>query len=132
MEEVQENIVFIRSVKEKGTDFYARMPAELNDNARAIFYPLFREVVNDILLHGSSSVLEVGCGSGVLAEMVMQKSKASYRGFDFSEVAIQNACSHTGHPEAFLVGDTSPFKSAEHVLIFGLASWLKCHMLCDQ
>jgi 2-polyprenyl-3-methyl-5-hydroxy-6-metoxy-1,4-benzoquinol methylase len=49
--------------------------------------------------------MEVGCGSGFLAEMVMQNSKVAYRGFDFSEIAIQNAGSRTGHPEVFFVGD---------------------------
>ena len=109
MDEVQEaeapeTTGHIGPVREKQANFYDRMHAQVNDN-NVLYYPLFREVVNNIRLHGSKSVLEVGCGSGFLAEMVMQNSKVAYRGFDFSEIAIQNAGSRTRHPEAFFIGD---------------------------
>jgi cyclopropane fatty-acyl-phospholipid synthase-like methyltransferase len=98
--------------KEKATEFYDRLHSKLNDDsARAIYYPLFREVVNQIRLHGSRSVLEVGCGNGFLGEMVMQRSKAAYRGFDFSEVAVKNAGRRTGQPKAFFVGDARDAQS---------------------
>jgi SAM-dependent methyltransferase len=112
MDEVQETTGYTRAAKEKGANFYDRMHTELNNNnVLAMFYPLFREVVDKLRLHGSSSVLEVGCGSGFLAEMVMRNSKAAYRGFDFSQVAVQNAGSRTGHPEVFFVGDARNARS---------------------
>jgi peptidoglycan/xylan/chitin deacetylase (PgdA/CDA1 family)/SAM-dependent methyltransferase len=99
---------------EHGAEFYDRVHAESNDrDTQAIFYPLFRKVVNNVRQHGSRSVLEVGCGSGFLAEMLMQKSGAAYRGFDFSEVAIRHAGSRTGRPELFSFADARDARSYE-------------------
>jgi SAM-dependent methyltransferase len=67
--------------------------------------------MNRLRQHGSRSILEVGCGSGFLAEMLMQGSTAAYRGFDFSEVAIRNAGSRTGRPEVFFLGDARDAQS---------------------
>ncbi len=37
------------------------------------------------------SVLEVGCGSGLFAEMLVKETQVAYRGFDFSPVGIAHA-----------------------------------------
>jgi peptidoglycan/xylan/chitin deacetylase (PgdA/CDA1 family)/SAM-dependent methyltransferase len=95
-----------------GAEFYDRVHAETNDcETKAIFYPLFRKVVNKVRQHGSRSVLEVGCGSGLLADMLIQESGAAYRGFDFSEVAIGRAGSRTGRPELFSFADARDARS---------------------
>src|SRR5262249_48295528 len=48
---------------ERGADFYDRVHAETDNlHSHSIFYPLFREVANNIRQHGSRSILEVGCG----------------------------------------------------------------------
>jgi SAM-dependent methyltransferase len=72
---------------------------------------LFRKVVANIRSHGSRSILEVGCGSGFLAKMILQASNGIYSGFDFSAEAIRNASDRTGHPELFFVGDALDSRS---------------------
>ncbi len=56
-----------------------RVPAE-----QSFYYPLFRRVAKEIRCGGLTSVLEVGCGSGVLAQLLMKQDGLSYQGFDFS------------------------------------------------
>jgi peptidoglycan/xylan/chitin deacetylase (PgdA/CDA1 family)/SAM-dependent methyltransferase len=99
---------------ERGADFYDRVHAE-SDNpcSHAIFYPLFREVLNNIGQHGSRSILEVGCGGGLLATILLQKSGAAYRGFDFSEIAIHQASYRTGRPELLSRADARDARSYE-------------------
>lgn len=43
--------------------------------------------------------------------MLMRKSGAAYRGFDFSEVAIRQAGSRTGRPELFSFADARDARS---------------------
>src|SRR5271166_5831854 len=54
------------------------------------YYPLYRKVLELCQREGMRSVLEVGCGSGVLAEMLIAAGMA-YAGFDFSAVAVEKA-----------------------------------------
>lgn len=54
------------------------------------YYPLYCKVVELIRQEGVHSVLEVGCGSGILAEMLIAGG-LRYRGFDLSPVAIGKA-----------------------------------------
>lgn len=69
------------------------------------YYPLYRKIVDLVRQERLCSVLEVGCGSGVLAEMLIA-SGVSYQGFDFSPVAIQKAQQRI--PEGkFFVGDAA-------------------------
>ena len=75
----------------------------------SVYYPLFKAVLKAIRRHGANSVLEVGCGTGGFAQLLMEKSSLAYRGFDFSDVAVEKSRARTGRPEAFYVGDaTSP------------------------
>jgi len=92
--------------RQQGADFYDQLHSENNfPEARAVHYPLLRKVVERLQDHGSHSILEVGCGNGFLAEMILQEHGGDYRGFDFSPVAVQNASGRTGHPEVFFRGD---------------------------
>ncbi len=54
------------------------------------YYPMYRRVVALLRQEGAKDVLDVGCGSGVLAEMLIAEG-LSYRGFDFSTVAVDKA-----------------------------------------
>lgn len=54
------------------------------------YYPMFCAAKKRVQAAGISGLLEVGCGSGTLAEMVMPTLK-SYRGFDISPVGIEKA-----------------------------------------
>jgi len=92
--------------RELGSDFYDRIHAELGHCVRHPHYDrLFRKVVAKIQDHASCSVLEVGCGSGFLADMILRECNVAYRGFDFSAEAIRNAGARTLRPERFFVGD---------------------------
>jgi SAM-dependent methyltransferase len=89
-----------------GADFYDRLHTEADcPETPALYKPLFRQVVKTLGDCGSRTVLEVGCGSGFLAEMILREHAATYRGFDFSPVAIRNAGRRTGHPELFARAD---------------------------
>ena len=78
---------------------------------RSPYYPLFRRIVDRIAAGGFGRVLEVGCGSGALAELILTETRADYRGFDFSATAVRKAAARTG-PErggraVFAVGDAT-------------------------
>lgn len=52
-------------------------------------YRLWMDVAQRV--NPESRVLEVGCGTGQLAEMLHAKGLVAYRGFDFSDVAVELA-----------------------------------------
>ena len=89
-----------------GPEFYDRLHAELDLAAtRTRYDALFRKIVGSIQEHGSRSILEVGCGSGFLAKMILEAHRGTYRGFDFSPEAVRNARTRTGRLELFSVSD---------------------------
>ncbi len=67
------------------------------------YYPLYCAALSEVTRLGGSSVLEVGCGSGSFAHLLLQRSSIEYHGFDFSEEAIRRARQRTGRPEWFSV-----------------------------
>ncbi len=68
-------------------------------------YPLYCKVLELLREEAAQAVLEVGCGSGILAEMVIAQG-FRYSGFDFSPVAIAKA--ERRNPEGrFSVGDAT-------------------------
>jgi SAM-dependent methyltransferase len=92
--------------QQRGADFYDRVhTAADSPETPALYKPLFRKVLETLRDCGSRSILEVGCGSGFLAEMILQESGTAYRGFDFSPVAIYNAGRRTGRPELLARAD---------------------------
>lgn len=54
------------------------------------YYPLFSKIARLVRQERLGSVLEVGCGSGVLAEMLLGAG-VQYQGFDISAAAIEKA-----------------------------------------
>jgi SAM-dependent methyltransferase len=88
------------------SDYYDRVHSKIDIAETSRRYDaLFRKIVDNVRAHGSHSILEVGCGSGFLAKMLLEEHHGPYRGFDFSPEAIRNAGAHTGRPELFHVGD---------------------------
>lgn len=93
-------------MEQLGPDYYDRVHAQLDfATTRTRYDTLFRKVVSNVRNHGSRSILEVGCGSGLLAKMILEEHRGIYRGFDFSPEAIRNAGARTGHPELFFIAD---------------------------
>lgn len=74
---------------------------------RSTYYPLFKRVLREVLRRDVRSVLEVGCGSGGLAHLLITESKLDYRGFDWSRVGVDRAIARTQREEAFFVGDAT-------------------------
>jgi SAM-dependent methyltransferase len=70
------------------------------------YYPLYRQVHRLVTQRRIESVLEVGCGTGAFARLLLERSAGvQYHGFDFSRVAVEKARARTGHAEWFEVGD---------------------------
>jgi 2-polyprenyl-3-methyl-5-hydroxy-6-metoxy-1,4-benzoquinol methylase len=82
-----------------------------NDEAiqqRTLAYlPLFQRVTEIVSRSGMSPVLEVGCGDGILAEMLMQEG-IQYKGFDFHDGAIERAKQRNGTDKHFVGDATDP------------------------
>lgn len=77
------------------------------------YYPLFKQVLKVVSHSNVKSVLEVGCGSGAFAHMLMDTSTLDYRGFDFSSVAVEKAKARTGRSDAFYEGDATSASAYE-------------------
>ena len=89
-----------------GADFYDRIHIQANrPETLALYRPLFQKVARAVRVLGSRSILEVGCGNGFLASILLREYDGAYRGFDFSPVAIRNAGDRTGRPELFSRAD---------------------------
>lgn len=74
---------------------------------QSAYYPLFKAVLAKVLSGRVKSVLEVGCGTGGFAGLVRDKSSLNYRGFDFSEVAVEKARARVGQEDLIYVGDAT-------------------------
>lgn len=94
---------------EQGREYYDRFHADHSyygqHYSRSTYFPLFLEVVQEIKRRKLKRVLEVGCGSGTLAQFILDKAPVEYRGFDFSAIAVQRAEKRLGNPHLFYVGD---------------------------
>lgn len=78
---------------------------------RSWFYPLHRRVIRELHRRGVRSVLEVGCGSGAFATLLLKDHPINYKGFDFSKTAIELAQARTGRPDLFFVADATRSES---------------------
>jgi SAM-dependent methyltransferase len=95
--------------KEEPAEFYDELHGGIDRDATKHHYSrLFDEICRELRAHGSRSVLEVGCGSGILACMIIEHG-LSYRGFDFSRSAVENASRYSRRPEFFSVGN-APYR----------------------
>jgi len=71
------------------------------------YFPLFQRVLKEVRHYSGQQVLEVGCGTGAFAHMLMDRTNLRYLGFDFSSVAIEAAKRRTNRPDAFFVADAT-------------------------
>lgn len=71
------------------------------------YYPLYQRVCGLVARAGIGSVLEVGCGSGVLANMLIDAGMV-YAGFDISPIAIRKAQALNAAGRFFVAGATDP------------------------
>jgi SAM-dependent methyltransferase len=69
------------------------------------YYPLFQRVLKTVQRVNARAILEVGCGTGACAHLLMDRARVNYAGFDFSAVAVEKARLRTGKADAFFVGD---------------------------
>jgi 16S rRNA A1518/A1519 N6-dimethyltransferase RsmA/KsgA/DIM1 with predicted DNA glycosylase/AP lyase activity len=75
-------------MRQLGPDFYDSMHAKIDQSVTRTRYDgLFHKVVANIRNHGSRSIIEVGCGSGFLAKMILQE----YQLFNLRHVNISLA-----------------------------------------
>src|SRR5437762_12482019 len=81
---------------------------------QSAYYPLFKHVLRAVRRSNATSVLEVGCGTGAFAHLLMSTTTLYYRGFDFSNVAVDKAIARTQRPNAFRLGDATEPSSYGH------------------
>jgi 2-polyprenyl-3-methyl-5-hydroxy-6-metoxy-1,4-benzoquinol methylase len=87
-------------------DLY-KVDDEGHDRSFLPYVPLFRRVTEIVSTRGISPVLEVGCGHGLLAEMLLHKG-IDYHGFDFHDGAIEKAKKLNGAEKHFVADATNP------------------------
>jgi len=75
------------------------------------YYPMFKRVYRELRRINSHSVLEVGCGTGAFAHMLIEHDWVRYRGFDFSGEAVRQAQERTGRSTMFTQSDADDDKS---------------------
>lgn len=57
---------------------------------QSCYYPLYKRVLRSVRKNSLSHLLEVGCGAGGFAHLLLNKyPDIQYCGFDFSQVAIE-------------------------------------------
>ena len=72
---------------------------------RTKYYKLYRAVLRVLARKDLRRILEVGCGSGGFAHMLLDLGGYEYKGFDFSAVAVEKAAARTGRADLFFRGD---------------------------
>ncbi len=87
---------------------HATVESDGGARARAIYAPLFRAMLQLVLASGATSVLEVGCGSGLLAELLIRNAAITYRGFDFSPAGVALARARVPRADFFVGNALSP------------------------
>ena len=80
---------------EKGAEWYDAS-FEGNDRWKAHYtesdyYFIWTVIIDRILRSGTSSILEIGCGSGQLASFIRDSGIKNYHGFDFSGKRLEQA-----------------------------------------
>ncbi len=88
----------------ESNEFWANIGPEVPVR-HSLYYPLFRRISGEIKQRAITRVLDVGCGNGRLAELLLADPTIAYRGFDFSSVAVQLAIERTARRDTFSIGD---------------------------
>ncbi len=79
-----------------------------HDRLVRAYLPLFRRVTEIVSQHRPTAVLEVGCGRGVLAEMLMAAGIPYGGGFDFNSIAVAKAQARNGWDCHFVADAINP------------------------
>ncbi|MCD6162424.1 MAG: class I SAM-dependent methyltransferase [candidate division Zixibacteria bacterium] len=87
--------------KEKDSEYYDGL--YLRGFTAAEYYPIYKFALQILKSFPSPRVLELGCGLGDMAKMIMAEG-ISYRGFDYSEEAIKR-CKNLCPQGDFRVGN---------------------------
>jgi len=96
---------------EQNSDFYNNIYKEggskqeyFKEPEESIYYPIWNQIIFGLPLN--SKILDLGCGVGQLANLLIKRKRNYIRGIDFSEVAIKKAKeSNKGHEDKFIVSD---------------------------
>jgi SAM-dependent methyltransferase len=88
-------------------EMYRHDDRTFDDPARSPYLPMFRAVVGEGHRQGIQNVLEVGCGSGTLARMLIDTLGLQYSGFDIAEEGISKARNLNPPPAKLFVGDAT-------------------------
>ena len=105
---VQAPETYDRMFKEGGAGGVFDMPYRTS-----AYYPMFNAAAKMLLAARPKSVLEVGCGTGQMAQLLMDRSEIDYQGFDFSPLAVEKAQRRTGAPQRFSVADATVAQTYE-------------------
>jgi SAM-dependent methyltransferase len=80
------------------------------------YYAMWTVIADRLHRQGATSVLEVGCGAGQLAAMLLESGVEFYTGFDLSPVAIELAAGNApgGHFSVANAFETDLFTTARY------------------
>ncbi len=76
---------------ERYDDVYATSQWYTQDYRDMVYYPMWAQTIQAIRSLKDPAILEIGCGTGHLAEYLHDEGFDKYHGFDFSEQAIAMA-----------------------------------------
>ncbi|MEX2617353.1 MAG: class I SAM-dependent methyltransferase [Alphaproteobacteria bacterium] len=86
-------------------DMYESETAYSRPYNKSLYYPMFLKVLEELKRLSTTNVLEVGCGGGIFAQMLIEHSDIQYRGFDFSVNGIKKAMERNAGSDLFSIGN---------------------------
>ncbi|MEE8576082.1 MAG: class I SAM-dependent methyltransferase [candidate division Zixibacteria bacterium] len=105
--------------EEQAAGYYDKIYATGYNTSR--FYSLYQEVIGMLETVEKPNVLELGCGVGDLARLIIERGH-TYRGFDFSEEAVKQSQSFCSDGKFFVgnVYNAEDFKPADYNIVIAL------------
>lgn len=111
-------------------EYYDRVYSDSKEYAKtepsdSMYYPVYKRV-NEMIEVGLN-VMELGCGTGLLAKLLLSEGKNYKRGWDFSEVAIEKAKEiNPDYAAKFRVGDLTrlPMRRTDVVVSIEVLEYL--------
>jgi 2-polyprenyl-3-methyl-5-hydroxy-6-metoxy-1,4-benzoquinol methylase len=100
-----EDLIYYNKVYSESAE-YKKEPTESR------YYHIWTDIVK--MVSDKEEIIEIGCGSGQLAKLLMMNGKNYYHGFDYSEEAIKIARElNPGKEDFFSVDDIYTFKQGD-------------------
>lgn len=85
-------------------EVYSKSVEYRKEPVDSIYYPIWADIVN--MINNDDGIIEVGCGSGQLAKLLIMNGKNYKYGFDYSDQAIKIAKKlNQGSEDLFSVAD---------------------------